>query len=231
MARHGRALLVGGAVLGIGALGLAGLTAQPPGAAPKARYWMDVATTSGFMGGGGNPLAMLRGGGGGASHQLTLRLGSTEAATGTPAADHFMPADMKLGASVPLVTPGRTSGTIDRTPSETPENFQRPKGRLLLFWGCGAHAGAGQPVVIDFSKLAQGQIPPNLFSSNVPVETGPTAASARTFGEWPNSKARRTTVPSGASLIGDHRIAGGDRYLENHKDSKAQRRKGNEEES
>src|SRR3546814_12113059 len=98
MARHGRARLVGGAVLGIGALGLAGLTAQPPGAAPKARYWMDVATTSGFMGGGGNPLAMLRGGGGGASHQLTLRLGSTEAATGTPAADHFMPADMKLGA-------------------------------------------------------------------------------------------------------------------------------------
>src|SRR3546814_10880659 len=84
MARHGRALLVSGAVLGIGALGLAGLTAQPPGAAPKARYWMDVATTSGFMGGGGNPLAMLRGGGGGASHQLTLRLGSTEAATGTP---------------------------------------------------------------------------------------------------------------------------------------------------
>src|SRR3546814_10502347 len=90
---------------------------------------MDVATTSGFMGGGGNPLAMLRGGGGGASHQLTLRLGSTEAATGTPAADHFMPADMKLGASVPLVTPQRTSGTIDRPPSEAPENFQRPKGR------------------------------------------------------------------------------------------------------
>src|SRR3546814_17800242 len=51
-------------------------------------------------------------------------------------------------------------------------------------------------------------MPPHLFSSTVPVETGPTAATARTFGEWPNSKAKRTTVPSGASLIGDHRIAG-----------------------
>src|SRR3546814_20829524 len=76
-----------------------------------------------------------------------------------------MPADMKLGASVPLVTPQRTSGTIDRTPTEAPENFQRPKGRLLLFWGCGVHAGAGQPVVIDFSRIAQGQMPPPLFSS------------------------------------------------------------------
>src|SRR3546814_18469686 len=97
MARHGRARLVGGAVLGIGALGLAGLTAQPPGAAPKARYWMDVATTSGFLGGGGNPLAMLRGGGGGASHQLKLRLGSTEAAPGTPAEEHITPAELKHG--------------------------------------------------------------------------------------------------------------------------------------
>src|SRR3546814_6135550 len=136
-------------------------------------------------------LGMRRGGGGGASHQLTLVLGSTEAATGTPAADHFMPAEMKLGASVPLVTPQRTSGTIDRTPTGAPENFQRPKGRLLLFWGCGVHAGAGQPVVIDFSRIAQGQMPPHLFSSTVPVETGPTAATARTFGEWPNSKAKR----------------------------------------
>src|SRR3546814_12199429 len=97
---------------------------------------------------------------------------------------------------------------FDRTPTEAPENFQRPKGRLQLFWGCGVHAGAGQPVVIDFSRIAQGQMPPHLFSSTVPVETGPTAATARTFGEWPNSKAKRTTVPSGASLIGDHRIAG-----------------------
>src|SRR3546814_15387313 len=94
-----------------------------------------------------------------------------------------MPADMKLGASVPLVTPQRTSGTIDRTPTEAPENFQRPKGRLLLFWGCGVHAGAGQPVVIDFSRIAQGQMPPHLFSSTVPVETGPTAATARPFGD------------------------------------------------
>ena len=39
---------------------------------------------------------------------------------------------------------------------ETPgnETFERPKGRLLLYWGCGAKAGPGQPVVIDFAKVA-----------------------------------------------------------------------------
>src|SRR3546814_19439284 len=48
------------------------------------------------------------------------------------------------------------------------DGFERPKGRMLLFWGCGAKPGPGQPVVIDFSKLAAGQMPPNLFTSTIP---------------------------------------------------------------
>lgn len=209
MAMQGRWILAG--VAAVAATGTAALIAAPAASGPKARYAMDVTTTSGFMAGGVNPLAMLRGGGGDATaHQLTLRLGSSSAAAGSPAADHFMPAGMKLGLSVPLATPQqRNSNSADSlADSGTPEDFQRPKGRLLLFWGCGAHAGPGQPVVIDFAKLAQGQMPPNLFSTTVPVDRGPTAASSRTFGEWPNSKAKRTTIPAGASLIGDHRIAG-----------------------
>jgi hypothetical protein len=207
MASRGWALLAGGAVLGFGAVGVAGLTAQPPDAAPKARYAMDVATTSGFMG-GGNPLAMLRGGGGSVMHTLTLRLGSREAASGAPEADHFMPAGMRLGESVPLETPRAASAPQGMPDRDIPEQFRRPKGRLLLFWGCGAHAGPGQPVVIDFSKLAAGQMPPHLFSADVPADYGPTASNSRTFGEWPNGKAKKNTVPDGASLIGDHRVAG-----------------------
>ena len=205
MARRGRALLIGGVVLTAGGVGLAGLVASPA-AAPKARYVMDVATTSGFMG-GGNPMAMLTGRGGGVMHTLTLRLGSPEAATGTPAANHFMPAGMRLGEAVPLETP-RAAPTTMSADRDMPENFRRPKGRLLLFWGCGAHAGPGQPVVIDFSKLAAGQMPPHLFSAAVPADTGPMASNSRTFGEWPNDKAKKNTVPEGASLIGDHRVAG-----------------------
>src|SRR3546814_8620928 len=46
--------------------------------------------------------------------------------------------------------------------------FERPKGRMLLYWGCGATPGPGQPVVIDFSKLAAGQMPPDLFTTTIP---------------------------------------------------------------
>ena len=176
---------------------------------PKARYFMDVSTTSGMMGGDMNPMAMLMGGTPKPRREVLLRLGSVlPPADGAPKADHFMPASMRLGASVPLDTPVRTP--VERsTPGErsVPQNFERPKGRLLIFWGCGPKAGAGQPVVIDFAKVAAGQFPPGLFSSNVPVENGPMQNNSRTFGEWPNERNRARTK-SDSSLVGEHRIAG-----------------------
>jgi hypothetical protein len=113
---------------------------------------------------------------------------------------------MNLGASVPLETPTRAA-TPSGPGEQTPENFRRPKGRLLIFWGCGAHAGPGQPVIIDFSRVGQNQFPPGLFSATVPVEGGPTAGNSRTFGDWPNSQGRRN-LTGNASLLGQHRVAG-----------------------
>lgn len=202
--RKGHRLAGAGAVIALGAVaGVAVMDdgiAQAP-AAPKARYWMDASTTSGIM---GNPMAAMLGGGSSESRSLTLRLGSTLAPTGgAPKADHFMPAGMRLGPSVPLMTP------VQGKAAEEPENFRRPKGRLLIYWGCGARAGAGQPVVIDFARVAAGQFPPNLFTANVPLERGPTQSTSRTYGDWPNSLERRPRkVERTSSLIGDHRIAG-----------------------
>lgn len=202
MRRHGLMFMALGSVAALGAAGLFAQAAHPP----KARYQMDVSTTSGFAAGGGNPMRSMFGGGGGGgtvSHQLLLRLGSTLApAGGGPRADHFMPAGMSLGPSVPLETPTRVVA-----PAQTPENFRRPKGRLLIFWGCGSHAGPGQPVTIDFAKVAQGQFPPGLFSTAVPVEGGPTAANSRTYADWPNSQGRRS-LSGNSSLLGQHRVAG-----------------------
>lgn len=181
--------------------------AQPGNAGPKARYVMDVSTISGFM---GNPMAAILGRGGGAQHELILRLGSSLAATGgAPQADHFMPAGMNLGASVPLETPQPATGTTptDRTPDQ-PGEMRKPKGRLLIFWGCGAHAGPGQPIVLDFAKMAAGQVPRLPYSTTIPVETGPTFANSKTFGRWPNTLGRKQNLPKNASLIGDHRVAG-----------------------
>jgi hypothetical protein len=180
-------LIVAGTMLGA-VLGASAVIAQSGDAAPEARYVMDAGTIAGMMGQGDH-------------HELTLRLGSRLTPTGAPKADHFMPAGAKLGASVPLESPTRSTG------EEMPADFQRPKGRLLLYWGCGAKAGPGQPVVIDFAKVAKGQMPPGLFTARVPADLGPTLTNSRSYGQWPNSL-KSKSISAQSSLIGPHRIAG-----------------------
>lgn len=183
-------------------------------AAPIARYEMRAGTTAGMMagmagmngGGIGSALGMAFGGKGNApQHELWLELGSSRTPSGQPPkADHFMPTGAKLGVSVPLTTPVR----VPDGPTEPPEkrDFQRPKGRMLIFWGCGEHAPAGQPIVIDFSKIAAGQMPPGLWSSAVPMERSVSPRSSKTYGSWPNQDAK--SLKTDSSLLGAHRIAG-----------------------
>jgi hypothetical protein len=173
-------------------------------AAPKARYAIDVGTQTGMaaMGSGaGGALSMMFGGGGNkVGRELRFRIGSTASPDkGAAKIDHFLQPAAKLGKSVPLLVP-------DRAPSEIPTDFQRPKGRLILFWGCGAKAAKGQPVIIDFAKVAAGQIPPGLFSTRVPVDPGPMVSNSRTYADWPNKKTNKT-APSDSSVLGEHRIA------------------------
>jgi len=179
-------------------------TANPP----KAQYQMDIGTVTGFggmTGGLGSAMSMMFGGKNKPNHMLELRLGSRLAPTaGAPSADHFPNAGSKLGKSLPLLTPTRTTAEPS---GRMPEQFERPQGRLLLFWGCGAKAGPGQPVVIDFARVAAGQMPPNLFSTRVPVETGPTMDNSKTYGQWPNQKSGKMP-DSNASIVGEHRVAG-----------------------
>ncbi|MCW5646012.1 MAG: hypothetical protein KIT23_02030 [Sphingopyxis sp.] len=184
------------------------LAAQQKTTGPKERYEMDAATMSGFaaMGGGkggmGGAMSMMLGGGpdNAIARQLFLRLGSNEVPTAPPPkGDHFFLPPAKLGKSVPLISPERKAGEY------SPE-FERPKGRLLLYWGCGAKAGPGQPVIIDFAKVAAGQVPPGLFSTAVPVIREVSAANSRSYMEWPNGKSDK--MPSrDSSLLGAHRIA------------------------
>ncbi len=184
--------------------------APAPAQQPTARYAMDVGTTTGLaamsmnMGGA---LSMAFGGGANKeARELHLRLGSSLTASGAPKADHFFLPPARLGKSVPLLSPEKTVTQDEQSRERIPQQFQRPRGRLLIFWGCGEHAPKGQPVVIDFTKLAAGQAPPNLFSTNVPIDRGPDAANSKTFGEWPN---RAGTKPPSkdSSLLGAHRIA------------------------
>lgn len=206
MNRHVRISLISGAALAGGWIAFGPSVAQQ-GTPPIARYVMNVSTTTGMAGmtgGVGSAMSMMFGGGGAnrETHTVELRLGSRNAATpGAPKADHFPPETAKMGKALPLVTP--TGGTSEATPT----NFERPKGRLLLYWGCGAKAGPGQPVILDFSKLAAGQMPPNLFSARVPVDQGPNASNSKTFGWWPSGKGGQQPG-RGSTIVGEHRVAG-----------------------
>ena len=198
----------GGAMLLVGGAG-SGVSAAPP-AGPVARYEMRAGTVSGMgaMGAGGHggmgaAFSMAFGGGGSsATHELWLELGSTRApADGQPKADHFMPPAARLGPSVALKTP--VPGVAQR-PVE--REFQRPKGRMLIFWGCGEHAPAGQPVIIDFAKIAAGQMPPGLWTSVAPLDRWVSPTSSRTYGHWPADDGKSAKPES--SLLGAHSVAG-----------------------
>ena len=201
---------------------VSGATAQTGQAAqkvtgPVAVYWVSAQTQTGFglPSGGGNPdpMAMMRqmmgGGGAGANKSLTLQLGSSQT-TAAPSAEHLPPQSLAVGASLPLITP-KLAPPEPREPGQIPRDFQKPRGRLLIFWGCGEKARPGQPIVIDFAKLAAGQIPAGLSGLNgidFRNMSPPSVSKNRTYGDWPNEKTRNAGIPSQGSLLGEHTIRG-----------------------
>lgn len=204
---------------GVGVLALAGgALAQGGAGSGTAVYWMTADTTSGMagmMGGGGRPsgramMGAMFGGGGmnmnGYAKTLRLQLGGTTRPP-DPAAEHDPPAALGAGPSLPLVTP-REVQVADTPSNGMPANMERPRGRILIYWGCGEHARPGQPVVIDFSTIQAGQIPPAFAQAmNVSREQPPSPGRFPTYGEWPNSKSQ-ARVPQTGSLVGEHVIRG-----------------------
>ena len=198
------------AALGAAAYAAPAAKAPPP---PIATYWMDAATQSGMGAGmtaGARPnLGQIMGmmsGGSSLAHTLELRLASRQKPAGAPDAEHLIPPGLAMGPSLPLVTPNVPP---PERPTGLPPGYERPKGRMLVYWGCGEHVGPSQPTVIDFSKLAASQVPPGMaamsnFAHSV-ARPGPHSAAG--YGEWPNPRDSRA-VPATGSLTGAHRVEG-----------------------
>lgn len=205
------------AILALAVCPTAALTQQQKVTPPVAVYWMSIDTASGLpmggMGGGGGMSAMdmgrmMMGGGmeGGANRSMLLELGSQRHAGGTPAAAHEIPPGLNMGASLPLETPQQARRPEPREDG-VPENFEKPRGRMLIYWGCGEQAGPGQPYVVDFARMAQGEMPQGLMSRRVNVQRGPSVSRSRTYGDWPNQRDSKR-VPGDGSLRGDHAVKG-----------------------
>ena len=201
--------------IGVSALALAGTSAAvvdaqaTGGGGGTAVYWMTAETVSGMgsmTGAGGNRgmsmgalMGMSRGGQSSYSHNLQLQLGSGRRAPGEPSAEHVPPAGLQVGPSLPLVTP--RSAPMQSTPYA----MEKPKGRLLIYWGCGDRVRPGQPVVLDYAAMSAGKMPPAFASFR--SLSGPGPGKNATYGEWPNPRSDQR-VPASGSLVGEHVVRG-----------------------
>lgn len=176
---------------------------------PKATYTMDVSTMSGMgmgamMGGG---LGSLLGGGGGDNYMLDLRLTSaTPAPTQPEKGDHFFMPTVKMGKSVPLL--GDAPGKPSKPERDyDPRGMEKPKGRLLMFWGCNTKAPKGQPFIIDFAKMPTAQMPAGMPAQMRGYQAAAAARDANAAW-WPNGSNGKQPK-SGSSLRGEHRVTSG----------------------
>jgi len=198
-----RSIVLCGALAACAGLALA--QQQKP---PVAVYWLSAETASGLpMGGSGMDMAaMMMGGAGGPRREMLLQLGSQRTAP-DPAASHRIPPTLKMGEALPLLAP--VVVRPEREPREgLPDDFEKPQGRMLIYWGCGEKTRAGQPLVIDFAKMASAKaMPADLFALRIAAQRPPAPGRNRGYGDWPN-KENSTRVPADASLVGNHVVAG-----------------------
>jgi len=210
------------AVVGLVILAGGGLAYAQKGKSkpPVAQAWLDVATFSGMgmmgMGGGVNPMAMLGGAFGGGNknafgNTMTGRTGSwldvTLSTRNNPSlaeATQSVPAGSKLAPELKLVSPKTQKTPPAKDDEVVREDFEPPKGKIYLYWGCGDTVRPGQPQVLDMSKASPADYQ-KFFVGRRATQRGAHLADGRP--SWPNEQDARL-VPEGASLIGEHLFKG-----------------------
>jgi len=202
-----------------GAVGAQGANIKPP----QAQAWIDVATFSGIgmpamSGAGASPMSALGGlfsGGaapknsfgqtqaGAAGRWVDVTLYSrnnpslAEAQQAVPTG--FMSPALKLLAPRDAKAPPTSDDeTVDEPGQE------KPRGKLLLYWGCGAAVRAGQPKVLDMATASAADLAA-FFVSRRATQRGAHGAAGRPV--WPNAADARM-VPDAASLVGEHAFSG-----------------------
>lgn len=183
--------------------------AQQPAKPPISTYGVDVATTTmtipgmpaGGMGGMMAGMAGMPAGMGGPQKQLWLGLRSSQRASGAPEAQHEIPPGMNMGAALPLIGSAPTQGSAQYD-DEKP--MEKPKARLLLYWGCGDAIRPGQPKIADTEKMSLIEFGKAMAGRSPPDRGGAWRNAQLT---WPNEREKRQ-VPPEASLRGNQLVKG-----------------------
>ncbi|NDP38917.1 MAG: hypothetical protein GZ093_09250 [Rhodoferax sp.] len=192
---------------------------------PVAQYWMDVATMSmagmdempdlpdmgalgGLMGGmtgmpgmGGVSFGATRGMMPG--RWLDLAVVTQRKPAGTEATQ-TIPAGQNMGPSL-LLLPVQAQPSARQPGRESVDDMpERPKGRILFYWGCSETVRPGQPRVLDFAKTEAPDYGKFMMGRAV-RDSGAKATPGHAV--WPNEK-QRQKVPASASLTGQHALSG-----------------------
>lgn len=200
---------------------------------PEAQAWIDLATYSGFgiggMGGiaggsgGGGAMGMLTGMLGNATGLNTNRFGHTKTGIGGRWMDvtlsvrkqpGLMDATMNVPAGSGLAPvlklqspknapPAPATRAEDERDSE-PQEMERPKGKVSLYWGCGDDVRPGQPRTVDFATALPQDLM-QIFNGRRATQRGTHSAVGRP--NWP-SEADSRMVPGNAVLAGEMGFAG-----------------------
>jgi hypothetical protein len=191
-------------------------------APPEAQAWIDIATFSGMgmpMGGmGGNPMSALGGMFGGKAGLGSNSFGNTRSMSAGRWVDVTVRsrANPNLEEAQQAIPEGFMSPALElKTPKNAPppprdeedvrhEEPEKPKGRMLLYWGCGPEIRPGQPKILDMATAGPGDFA-KFFVGRSATQRGAHLAAGRPV--WPNPDDSRM-VPASASLQGEHAFSG-----------------------
>lgn len=205
---------------------LLGLAASAQTAkAPKTQLWIDLST--GSMAGmpemdmptGGSLLGMVGGGRPGMGSNTHYGMARTMGIMPPRVIDialhnslrpgvearQAIPPGMRMGESLPLLPP-RVQPAAPSEPGELPQEYQqqKPKGRILVYWGCGSEVRSGQPRVIDLTRAQPTDFAVAFAGRAVPdrgARVGPSHAL------YPNER-NQVQLAQGSSLVGEHQVLG-----------------------
>jgi hypothetical protein len=193
---------------------------------PVSQAWIDVATFSGLPMGGMGPggggmmnatLGALMGGGKNARAEFGFTQTGTvgrwmdvtlytsrnpslaEALQGVPDASGLAP-------TLKLQTPEKPKPAprTDVEDEPAPMDYEPPKGKFLLYWGCSETVRPGQPKVLNLETATLAEFG-KFMESRRATQRGTHAAAGRPI--WPSRDDKRV-FPAGASLVGQHAFTG-----------------------
>ena len=187
---------------------------------PISQAWIDVATFSGMAMGPGMmnaTLGSLMGGGGGANQKAEFGYTASGTAgrwmdvtlytrrnTSLAEATQAVPAGTQLAPTLKLQTPERPKPPPPAEDGPSEFNYEPPKGKLVMYWGCSETVRPGQPKIVDLSTATIAELG-KFFESRRATQRGAHATFGRPV--WP-SKDDKRALPPGSSIAGQHNFKG-----------------------